>query len=176
VTCRDVSNLLPLFFDGELDPRQMRAVALHGTRCGACEGELRQLERVQELVSVSIAASVDEIDLNTFWPAIERQIGTTGMPWWKRVRDWWTEEERRWAVRIPAYAAMAALALFAVFFFTRTHSAPTLEPPQIAANDNAASIETLDSDVDSVAVLSDPETRTTVLWVSEDTPVGGDVP
>jgi len=176
VTCRDVSNLLPLFFDGELDPRQMRAVALHGTRCGACEGELRQLERVQELVSVTIAASVDEIDLNTFWPAIERQLGPASMPWWKRVGEWWANDEHRWAVRLPAYAAAAAaLALFAMLFFARTQPSATGELPQVAANDNAASIETLESDLDSVAVLNDPETRTTVLWVSEDTPVDGDV-
>ena len=28
MTCREASNLLPLFFDGELDARQMRVIAL----------------------------------------------------------------------------------------------------------------------------------------------------
>ena len=46
MTCREASNLLARFFDGELDAHQMRAVALHSTRCGTCETALRQLERL----------------------------------------------------------------------------------------------------------------------------------
>ena len=37
MNCRDTRPLLPLFFDGQLDPRQMRGVALHSTRCLECK-------------------------------------------------------------------------------------------------------------------------------------------
>src|SRR5437867_1429495 len=117
MTCREALNLLPLFFDGELDARQMRAVALHGTRCSACEVELHDLERLQEIVSDSISAVVDEIDLSGFWPAIERQLGTVRPSRWQRARARWREGEYRWAVRLPAFAAAAAVVILALLLF-----------------------------------------------------------
>lgn len=179
MTCRETANLLPLFFDGELDPRQMRAVALHSSRCNSCEGELRNLERLQELVSEKIGSDLEEVDFATLWPAIERQLGPTRTPVWLRVRDWWSDGvDHPWLVRLPAFAAAAAIAALALLIFFTRVPRPTTQPdaPQVAAVDNAASIESVDADTDSVAVLSDPQTSTTVLWVSEDGPSGGDVP
>lgn len=175
MTCRDAASLLSLFLDGELDPHQMRALALHSARCPACERELHDLERLQEVISTTISCAVDDIDLDGFWPGIERRLTSPQHPWWHRVGAWWEEGERAWLIRVPAFAAVVAAAAFAFFLFTRT---PTPEPqsaaPQIAAVDNATSIESLESDVDSVAVLNDPETRTTVLWVND--VQNGDVP
>ena len=173
MTCREASNLLPLFVDGELDPRQMRAVALHGTRCQPCETELRHLERLQELVSETINSGVEEIDLSNFWPAIERQLGNVRVSRWERTRErWrlrWREGELRWAVRIPVMAAAAA-AVLALLLYTRPwQPGGSPEPSQIAAVDHSALIESLDTDLDSVAVLNDPENNTTVLWVNDGT-------
>jgi anti-sigma factor RsiW len=175
MSCRDATNLLPLFFDGELDARQMRAVALHGTRCNACEGELRQMERFQTILNESLSMRVDEIDLSAFWSAIEQRIGTVQVPWWKRLRLWWSEGDH--GLRWPALALAAAVLALTLLFLTRLQQ-PTAQPdaPQIAVVDNAASIEALDADSDSVAVLNDPETRTTVLWVSDDIVNQGDGP
>jgi anti-sigma factor RsiW len=178
MTCREASNLLPRFFDGELDAHQMRAVALHSTRCDTCEAELRDLERVQELVSRSVSTPVDEIDLSALWSAVEPRLGTPRVSWWTRLGDWWNDEEREWAIRLPAFAAAAAIAILALWFVARLQ--PTTQPdaPQVAIVDNAATIDSLDTDVDSVTMLSDPETRMTVLWVNEDaqSTVPGDVP
>ena len=177
MTCREVANFLPLFFDGEIDARQMRAIALHSTRCSACEQELRRLEHTQELVSETISRAVDEIDLDAFWPAIERRLSTARPPWWPRFRDWWNDGEHGWIIRLPAFAAAAAVAVLALLLFTRALQ-PTAQPaaPQLAAVDNATSIESLDTDVDSVAVLNDPETRTTVLWVNDTEASSGEAP
>lgn len=174
--CRDAAPLLPLFLDGELDPHQMRTIALHSARCPACEQDLRRLERLQEVVSTTISGVVDEIDFDSFWPGIERRLSTVRHPWWQLVRAWWSEREDVWVIRLPAFAAAVAVAAFALFLFTRPSSAPDASPasPQLAAVDNATSIESLDSDVDSVVVLNDPETRTTVLWVNDIQP--GDLP
>ena len=176
MTCREASNLLPLFVDGELDSRQMRAIALHGTRCGTCESELRRMNRLQELVAESISSQVDEIDFTDFWAGVERRLGTVRVPWWQRAAAWWSAGEQWWPRRLPAFAAAAAIVALMLLLFGRTQ--PTSQPGarQIAAVDNAASIEALETDVDSVAVLSDPETRTTVLWVTDDEPPTGDVP
>ena len=175
--CREALSLLPLFFDGELDPRQMRAVAMHTTRCGGCEAELREFERLQELVSDAISARVEEVDLSGFWPSIDRRLGAPPVAWWERVRTWWSEGEHRWVIGVPAFGAAIAVAVLAFLFLTRAPqpATPELAAPQMAAVDNAASIDSLESDLDSVAVLNDPETRTTVLWVSDDSTVG-DVP
>jgi anti-sigma factor RsiW len=176
MTCRESSNLLPLFLDGELDSHQMRAVALHGSRCPTCESELRALERLQELVSDTINARADEIDLSNFWPAVERELGSARISWWTRARLWWGETDHGWLIRMPAYAALAAVAILALLLFTRTPPS-SVEPDaaRIAAVDNAASIDSLETDVDSVAVLNDPDTHTTVLWVSDDS-ISGDTP
>ncbi len=176
MTCREVANLLPLFFDGELDARQMRAVALHSTRCGTCEQELRQLERVQELVSDRIHSAVDEIDFETFWPAVQRGLSTTRQPWWPRLRAWISDGEHAWMIRLPAFAAAALMAILVFLLLARTQPTSVPGAPQLAAVDNATSIESLDTDVDSVAVLNDPETRTTVLWVNDTTLTPGDQP
>src|SRR5206468_12778951 len=101
MTCREATNLLPLFFDGELDANQMRAVALHSTRCGTCEGELRGMERVQELVGRNVSAAVEEIDLGDLWSAIDRQLGTVRISRWARLRTWWEDDEREWLLRLP---------------------------------------------------------------------------
>ena len=175
MTCREALNLLPLFFDGELDAHQMRAVALHSTRCGSCEDQLRRMERVQELVGTQVSAAVDEIDFGALWRGIDQSLGTARVSWWTRARAWWSEGEHGWMIRVPAFAAAAAVAVLAFLLFTRAPQTTQPDASQVASVDNAASIESLDSDVDAVTVLNDPETRTTVLWVSDDTP-SGDTP
>ena len=108
MTCREASNLLPLFFDGELDAHQMRAVALHSTRCGGCEDELRRMERVQEVISAHVTAAVDEVDFGALWRGIDERLGTAHVSWWTRARAWWSEGERGWVIKVPAFAAAAA--------------------------------------------------------------------
>lgn len=174
MVCREASKLLSLFFDGELDPRQMRAVALHDTRCPTCEPELRRLERLQELVSDTINARVDEMDLTHLWPTVESQLTTVRLSWWERATEWWGDAEHPWALRLPAFAAAAAVAVLALLLLMRS-SQPTTDPgaPQLAAVDNAASIDSLDTDFDAVTMMNDPETQTTVIWVSDETPIAG---
>lgn len=176
MTCRETSNLLPLFFDGELDPRQMRAVALHSSRCAHCESELRQLERLQELVSTTVASAVDEIDASEFLAGVEARLGPTRCSWWKRTRNWWEEREFHWTA-LPVLVSAGAIAALALILWTRAPQ-PTTRPEvsQVATVDNATSIDWLDTDLDSVAVINDPETSTTVLWVSDDAAANGVTP
>jgi len=176
MTCREAANLLALFFDGELDARQMRAVALHSTRCSTCEQDLRQLERMQDLINENVTGAVDAIDFSTFWSAVEDRLPAVRTPWRVGLRDWWTNgSDHRWLVRFPAFAAAMAIAVLALYLLTHA-TQPSVEPaaPQVAAADNPTTIDSLDTDVDSVAVVSDPETRTMVLWVND--AQNGDLP
>ena len=177
MTCREALNLLPLFFDGELDAHQMRAVALHSTRCGSCEDELRRMERVQDLVSVHVNSAVDDVDFGALWRGIDQRLGTTRVSWWTRAHAWWNEGEHGWMVKMPALAAAAAAAVLGFLLWARAPQ-PITQPDasQLASMDSAASIESLESDVDAVTVLNDPETRTQALWVNDDVPSGGETP
>jgi len=170
MTCRDAINLLPLFFDGELDSRQMRAVAIHSSRCRACEAELRELESLQAMVNTTVSRKVDEMDLSNLWGSIESRLPDRRLSALERLQRWWEETAPTWRIRVPALAAAAVVAALAFLFLTRVPE-PGLPPaaPQIAiADNNEAMIDSLDTEADSVAVMSDPETRTTVLWVSDD--------
>jgi len=173
MTCREALNLVPLLLDGELESRQMRALVIHSTRCAPCETELRQLEHLQEIVSESVNVRVDDLDFTHFWPRIEQRISTRQPMWWERLQGWWEASERRWMLQVPAFAAAAVIVVLAIVFFTRTPQA-TSDPAaaQVATADNTATIEQLETDADSVAVVNDPETRTTALWLVDETRPG----
>jgi anti-sigma factor RsiW len=165
MTCREAATLLPRFFDGELDPHKMRLVALHSTRCTACEGELRLLEHVQELLCERVNAALDTVDFAEFWPAIERQLGTARVSWWESLQIWWAEADHGWLIRLPAYAAATAIVVLSLLYGARYLDLPGRpEPQQFAADNLTAQIHRLASDVD-VTVINDPDT--TLLWIDD---------
>lgn len=169
MNCSEARQLLPLFVDGELDGRQMRAVALHSTKCSECEQEIRDIERVQDLFVGCIRARVDEIDLGQIWSAVEPRIGTPALAWGARLRRWRELGESAWLVKAPAYAALAAAVVFALLFWRSTS---TVGPNPVQVADNSAIIDTVDSHVDNFAVFSEPESNTMVLWISDEGSVG----
>lgn len=167
MNCRETRPLLPLFFDGELDPRQMRSVALHSTRCPECEGELRQLEGVQELVVMHISAAVDDIDLSQVWARVAPRLETRPPRLLVRLRTWWDEHEFAWPMRAPLFAAAALAAVLAVGVWWR-EDVRTPNPEIATRVDNSAVLDSVQSSVDSVALVTDAETNTTLLWIMDD--------
>lgn len=171
MTCREASNLLPLFLDGELDSRQMRSVALHSMRCRACEIELKEMEHLQDLVGNAIKSRVADVDLAGLWPAVESRIGKVPLPWTRRLRARWEDIQVELDMRLPAFAAAAAIAALAMVFYARQpHLTQPLDSQQIASSDAASWIERLDTSFESVSFFNDPETDLSVLWVSDESP------
>ena len=168
MNCRDTRPLLPLFFDGQLDPRQMRGVALHSTRCLECEGELRQLERLQEAVASHISALVEEVDLSQIWAGVAPRLEARVPSLVQRLRTWWSEGEHGWMIRGPAFAA-AAIAILVALAMWMQHPAPQLSNQIASRVDNSAVLDSVQSNADSVALVTEPETNTTLLWVMDDT-------
>lgn len=167
MNCRETRPLLPLFFDGELEARQMRAVALHSTRCMECEGELRQLERLQETVASQISAAIDGLELGQIWAGIAPRLAPQVPSVRERLRAWWDERDLSWMVRGPAFAAVAAAIVLAVAIWLRRDDAALTR--EIARGiDNSAVLDSVQSSVDSVALVTDAETNTTLLWVMDD--------
>lgn len=166
-TCREVHNLLELFFDSELDPRQMRAVALHSATCPHCEEELRQLERLQDVVVRGLNDRVDEVDLGMVWSGIERRIQPRRLTWLKRLNLWWADQE--WGWRYPAFGAAVAAAAIAIF--TLAQSQPVRRTIETALSEDGVSVHEISSD-SHVALLG--ETDTLLLWVDHE--LAGEAP
>jgi len=183
MTCRETQPLLSPFFDGELDPAQMRSVALHSARCTACEEELHRLERLQQELFGRTNAVIEQVDLNAVWAGVESRIGNISQPWLPRLRAW-LEDLLAMPLRVPILAGGVAAALVAVLLWVVPLRPATPGSVQIAnvddnaiANsliDNSAIVDSLDSHVGSVALLNEPETNTSVLWVNEDSPDAAD--
>ena len=179
MTCREASNLLPLFLDGELDPRQMRVVAMHSMRCQTCELELKEMERLQLLVSDTVKQRVNDIDFTQLWPAVERRITDVRISWVSRLRSRWEEIDLGFDLRLPAMVVATALAVLAFTWYT---SQPNVTQPlgsqSVASVDysTGASIEELDTIYPSVRVYNDPETESTVLWVGDESPLLESIP
>jgi anti-sigma factor RsiW len=165
MTCRDTEKLLDLFLDGELEARAMRTVALHVTRCAACEGDLQHRERVQDAVAETFADAVAEVDFSTFWPSVETRIAAPPGPWRGRARR--AAHRLAAAGRSPlvATATTAAAVALAALLLWRGLPPPAAPP---AARNNQVRIESLASDARSVALFSEPETQTTVIWVVDE--------
>lgn len=172
MTCRDTRPLLPLFFDGELEARQMRAVALHSTRCAECEQELRALEHLQEALTAHVSSLIDEIDLDRVWAGVAPRLPGRAPSFAERWRTWWEEHRSGWGVRGPALATLgAAVALALVLGPGDPDGAATTamnHAADVAKIDNSAKLDSMQSSVDSVAVVTDAETNTTLLWIMDD--------
>ncbi len=171
MNCRETRPLLPLFFDGELEARQMRAVALHSTRCADCEDELRRFERLQEAIASNVSALVGAIDLGQIWAGVAPRLAARTPSLGGRLRAWWEERELGWAtLRGPAFAMAAVAALLTLVLWQRE---PAKIDDDIAKKiDNSAVLDSVQSS-DSVALVTDAETNTTLLWVMDE--AGGTV-
>jgi hypothetical protein len=165
MNCRESRPLLPLFLDGELDARQMREVALHSTRCGECEHELRGMERLQEVVSTRIQSQVAEIDLSRIWAGVAPRLETVKRPWYETLRERWEDLSPRWQTLAPISAAAAVAGLVAVLFW-QSQQTPVEGTPWATA-DNSAIVDSVQSNVQNVAFLREPETNTMVLWITD---------
>jgi anti-sigma factor RsiW len=166
MNCREGRPLLPLFLDGELDARQMREVALHCTRCGDCESELRGMERLQDVLVARIRAEVAEIDSNRIWAAVAPRLDSVARPWYVRVRERWDDVGPRWQTWAPVSAAVAAAGLTAILLWGGQPRG-TEPSPWASSGDNSAIVDSVQSNVESLALLREPETNTMVLWITD---------
>jgi hypothetical protein len=164
MNCRESRPLLPLFLDGELE-------ALHSTRCTNCEGEIRRMERLQELISASVAARVEEIDLGEVWEGVAARIAPVSRSWsgrlQQRLSEWRDEFPLMTRAWVPLSAAAAVAVLAALLWQPHAKA-----PEQVAAAvDNSAVVDSVQSNgVNSVAFLREPETNTMVLWITDNGP------
>ena len=150
MTCHEASQLVPLFFDGELGGLRLRGVTLHVTQCEACKDAFSSLARLQGLVAGAVAAELEEMDLSCVWQGMAEQIEHISLPWSARLRIWW-EMALSWKGGVPVWAGATAVVMFLAFLWWDGQGSN--EPPQVVAH-NQTQVETLSSSMPAIAMWS----------------------
>jgi len=173
LSCREAQELVPLFVDGELDAARMRAVALHGAQCALCDGEIRQLERLQLVLRDHIEQRLAVVASEDLWKRIESKLRKPPLPWWRRLHE--AAAAWRWQPQVlwPAFAVFAIAALATALYLRTNAPVGTTGGTMVAGAEPPAWIDSLEADVGSVAVIDDLQNHTTVLWVSDELPLAG---
>ena len=164
MTCREATQLVPLFFDGELEGHRMREVALHVTQCEVCKGALSSLAQLQHLVAGVVAAQLEEIDLSCIWQGMAERVESISLPWSARLRVWW-EGALSWKGWVPVWAGATAMVVFLAFLWWG--GGRSNEPPWVVAR-NQTQIKSLSTSMPTVALWSEQEHGTTVIWVTDE--------
>jgi anti-sigma factor RsiW len=104
---------LNLAFDGELDPSSEQTTRKHLGDCTECASRYHALERLRELVVLSAAEVVQDVDFDRAFAHIERESrARRSASWLERVRTLVQELAEHKPLRLvaPAVGALAAAA------------------------------------------------------------------
>jgi len=169
MTCQDVAQLLDGFVDTELTPPQLLDVARHAAICANCDGTIRELTGLRELVAWLVEGEARTLDLSGVWPAVAATI-PSAMP----------RRSRRSVVprQLPVWGAVMALAASVLLWLGTGGQppSPSHAPKQIASVEqgatrarawqsaNHAVIDRLTGK--DIAVRREPKSGTTVIWVN----------
>ncbi len=180
--CNQISPMLGAFEDGELEPHEMHEVARHLAQCKACEGELAENAALgRHLRAVAVEPALDG-----FADAVQKRLAALTPPIYVRARRYFETAREQLNTAFALTAAALATAALTVVILTpyayrlasrgsRATPAATLASVESRAGsefaeatvDSHTVISSLESHVPSVAVWSEPETQTTVIWVSD---------
>jgi len=185
--CSQISLMLGAFDDQALEPHEYQEVARHLARCDNCTAELADYATLgRELRTMFEGPALDG-----FAPAVMRRIESLPVPVGVRISRWFSrigEELSGSLAMAGAAAAAAVITAFLVTPFAQTalhHPAREMarlerdatEAPAAmasapadfaeAATNSHAVISRLESEFPSVAVWSEPQTDTTVIWLPD---------
>ena len=156
--CPD-QNDLQRFADAELRGRRRSRIAEHLQSCDPCARELRQFQKLGELVSSAIRKEAEGHDIAGLWERVSAGIASPSLP----RRDWQSLFSLLW--RPAAKVAYAALVvLLAGLFVVR----PLLFPkgPRVTIRvAKVYSVDQYDPDV-TVSMIIAPGGKSSVVWIS----------
>lgn len=152
--CRKALQVLQEEIDGLLPPREAAEARSHLESCGPCAAEAASYRRVGELLRLWTASRVAEKSpqLDVLWTRVQAGIEE------KRGRGGAAEWAMKW-FWLPAAAALAVLIL--MFYPSGVSRAP-FHPRSFDV-----SIEELDSDTATVALVDRGEDLPRVIWIME---------
>ena len=180
--------MLGAFEDSELEPNEMQDVAFHLARCEKCTALLAEYGAIgRDLRSV-----VSLPRLGGFATAVMERIDNLPVPLTVRTRRFFDRINDRISSGLAVGAAVALAAMLTVVVATPyarrmlTREIPSQplakiqnenRPVELTAaggggppmgNDSHAVISRLESQTSSVAVWSEPQTDTTVIWLRDE--------
>lgn len=153
--CRKALEQIEAMIDGRLPPREASEVRRHVDGCPACAAEEASLRRVGELLRLWTSARAEEksAGLDAMWTRVSAGI-----------------EERRGERRMAAVArrwfwvpAAAALAVLTLLFYSSDGTKPPFRPKSFDV-----SVESLESDTATLALVDKGEDLPRVIWIIED--------
>ena len=152
--CAKAVKLIETLIDGRLPPREAAAVREHVDGCPSCGAEEESLRRVGALLRLWTSARAAEgAGLDAMWTRVAAGI-----------------EERRGERRLAAIArkwlwipAAAALAVFTLLFYSPDGARAPFRPKSFDV-----SVESLESDTATLALVDKGEDLPRVIWIIED--------
>jgi len=186
--CSEISLMLGAFDDGELEPHEMQEVAFHLARCETCTALLAEYGAIgRELRSI-----VSPPPLEGFTAAVMERIDRLPVPLTVRTRRFLDRISDRISAGMALGAGVALAAMLTVIVATpyarrmltpATPAEPLTKiekanpPVEQAAeeavgpamvSDSHAIISRIEPGTSSVAVWSEPQTDTTVIWLRDE--------
>jgi anti-sigma factor RsiW len=192
--CNEISLMLGAFEDGELEPHEYQSVAVHLARCEKCTAEIadysmlgRELRSaiaepalagftqhvMQRIESLPVPLSVR---FSRFFNRVSDQIGSgLGMAGAVAVAAILTVflaapfagNLARWTGAAPEMVAQQTSKVDTVAENAAAQMASAQSDLSAAAQDSHAVISRLESEIPSVAVWSEPQNDTTVIWLPD---------
>jgi anti-sigma factor RsiW len=155
--CEAIRESIGSWLDGELSAAESESVRAHVASCAACAESQRRIERIDVALKAVLAVPAPQIEFMPFWRGVERRINEK-RPWHEdlleRVRALLAAPRVAWTVPV-------VIALLLVTFST--------DGWRFGGSRNSfASVESIDGYGRNVALLRQPETRTTVIWLYQD--------
>lgn len=191
--CDDIKLLLGAFEDAELEPHEMQEVARHVVGCAGCEAELAAYRQL----GVALRGTMPLPNLNGFASAVTARIERLPAPFPIRARKFFGELAASFGGALTGGIMTAAVAIitavliapYARQFMLNRHTPPAISrlasaapvaadatvmqpvddalPNPSKGNRPSAVISRLEADNPSVAVWSEPENDTTVIWLPD---------
>ena len=151
--CRETRQRIQDLIDGRLPPGEAEEVRRHLRACAPCAAEEADLARVGDLLRLWSAARVGEREpqLSALWTRVRAGIEQQGSPWYAPLL-------RRWFF-VPAATALAVLILL---FYPSDGTRAPFHPKSFDVT-----VESLESDTATVALVDKGEELPRVIWVIE---------
>ena len=186
--CSDIVPLLSSYNDAELTPLETEQVSHHLDKCESCRETLLDFVLLGHQLRAAMAMPATE----GFVDAVMSGIGSSRRPLRQRLRNWLEQLRERWVAAVSlGGAAVATAALVLVLAepqtvnriswllhpstgrVQETVNAPPTAPPPVAAQaatpfNSQTYISRLEARHPSVATWSEPDFKTTVIWLGDD--------